>query len=195
MPLNHAQRQGLDFLIRSRRSALVAIRTAEGWRAAIKRFEWTRDSSRALGDRKTEALAQIDLEGARDALVDILFQIVGVGQLFIKTASHIDYLLPRDVWLRALSVNESLWDSPDMLEDGNDILKVVYVLNLENSATKDNDTAIRPLNWCCSMAMLNAIKTNVKLGEAVHEEANQVFGGVFGEYQEPTILQRLGVRV
>jgi hypothetical protein len=70
-------------------------------------------------------------------------------------------------------------------------------LRLENSATPDTGDLSRPLAACLFMAMVNALDTNPAFGKFVHNQCDEMLGGKFserfGEWQEPTVMQRLGV--
>lgn len=147
-----------------------------------------------MGDLKAEAISKIDQAATRERLLEIEFQIIELGHAFSLVSRQCEAAkVPCESWLRALSVNESEWHTPDMLKYGDTIGHVVSVLNLENSATKDDAIEHKPLKWCITMAMLNATKTNPKLGEFMHDACNEMFDGVFGDYQAPTMLERLGV--
>jgi hypothetical protein len=79
------------------------------------------------------------------------------------------------------------------LEDGERLHEVVAGLRLENSATPDTGPLSRPLAECFQMAHYNALKTDQRLAKKAHEQFNAMFGDRFGEWQEPTVMQRLGV--
>jgi len=145
------------------------------------------------GDTEGEALAMIRLDQAKETGLELKFRIIELGKEFIGASSHYDQL-PREVWLRALCVNESEWDSPDMLKYGDTIRNVVAVMSLENSATKDDAVVHKPLNWCCTMGMLHTSRTNPALGKVMHDSANEILGGMFGEYVPPTMFEQMGVR-
>jgi hypothetical protein len=146
------------------------------------------------GDRKTEALAKIEIDTTRETAIEIKFHIIEIGQAFVPVAKCCDAQLPRAVWLRALCVNESEWGSDQMQKYGTCISHVVSVLDLENSSTKDDSMFIRPLKWCVFWAMMNAMDTNPKFGEVIHDDLNEVFNGALGDYRNPSVLERLGVK-
>lgn len=152
------------------------------------------NSAIRTGDRKLEATAKLDLESAREGLLEIRFQIIELGHVFSQVARACEVAqVPRESWLRALSINESEWHTPNMLKYGESITSVVGVLDLENSATKDDDITFKPLKWCQTMAMFSATRTNLKLGEFMHDKCNEMLDGVFGDYKPPSLLDRLGV--
>ena len=109
-------------------------------------------------------------------------------------AQACDELLPRELWLRALSVNESEWGSPEMQRYGKTVGHVVSVLNLENSATRGDAIEHKPLNWCLQMAMMNAMETDPKFGKFAHDLCNESLDGAFGVWKEPSVLERLGAK-
>lgn len=186
------QKQALAGLIGLRKAARSLIRSQKIVRQTVDILKQNHDAAIQAGDRKAEALTKIDIDTGNEHLLELRFTIIEVGNIFNQASSQFDRL-PREVWLRALSVNESEWHTPDMLKYGDTILHVVSVLDLENSATKDDDICHKPLKWCTTMAMMNAMKTNPSFGEVVHDAANEVFNGAFGDYQPPSLMERLGV--
>ena len=190
------QKIALRHLVALRHAARYLVRNQQGNRAFIRKLNDAHAHAIKTGDTKAEALRKIDIAEANDAQIEIKFRIIAVGQTFIRSCSHYDKL-PREVWLRAFSVNESEWSSPLMLEYGDSVRNVVAVLNLENSATgdaEDYEIEYRPVHWCCTMAMMNATQTNPKMSEAVHNITNEIFDGAFGEWTAPSILEQIGVR-
>ncbi len=183
LTLNHlvVMRHAARSLVRAQRLNLMAIDTLESAHSKAIR----------CGDREAEVLAKVRLDRAIEARLDLRFRIIQTGQSFVSACRDYDRL-PREVMLRALSVNECMWTSPEMLAQGGTALHVVVVLDLENSATRDDATVIKPLRWCCTLAMMNRAKTDPRLGRAMHDACNEVFGDVFGKYQEPSMLERLG---
>lgn len=191
--LTYGQKNALAYLVNTRYSAKKSIQVQNTQKALAALYEQGIDASVRCGDLKTEALNRIDLEAVKESLLQSKFRIIEIGKAFVQVCRLCEEAeLPRDVWLRALSVNESEWSSPEMLEHGQSVRHVVQVLNLENSATKDDDIVNKPLNWCALMAMMNATKTNPTLGKCMHDACNEIFCGAFGDWSEPSILQRLG---
>ena len=191
--LTSGQKNALAHLTLIRFNAKKAVQLKKIINTSILLWEQMVDLSIRTGDLKAEAINRIDLEACREKRLENKFDIIELGKAFV----HVCHLcevekLPREVWLRALSVNESEWDSFEMREYGQSISHVVQVLNLENSATKDDSIVSKPLNWCSTMAMMNATKTNPAMGKVMHDACNEVLGGVFGDWKEPSILQRLG---
>lgn len=189
------QKESLAHLIVIRYCAKKTIQTQKLIRHSIKLYGEIIDAAIHKGDLKAEAINKIDLAAAREKELEIRFQIIELGKAFVHVSAACEAaLVPREDWLRALSVNESEWHTDDMRKHGDTIGHVVSVLDLENSATKDDDIVHKPLKWCCTMAMMNAMKANPQFGEFAHNACNELFNGAFGDYREPTILERLGVR-
>lgn len=193
MTLTPEQKRTLYHLIGMRYCARKTISTQNLNRQSIAILESAHAEAIQCGDTEGEALAKIRLDRAKEIGLELKFRIIELGKDFIGASSHYDQL-PREVWLRALCVNESEWNSPDMRKYGDTIRNVVAVLSLENSATKDEATVHKPLNWCCTMGMLHTSRTNPELGRVMHDGANEILGGVFGEYVPPTMLEQMGVR-
>lgn len=180
---------------------LVTLRhAARGWvrvnrlvRDNIKRFEVNRDLALACGDSEVEQDSRRLIQESRERLIEYRSRLVEVGQHFNRLSREISEHLPRETWLEALSVNRAEWETESMREHGDSPLNVVAVLRLENSATRDDDIAMRPLAWCCQMALMNAMQTSDKLDRAIHEASNEFFGGAFGEYRGRSPLERMGI--
>jgi len=187
------QKQTLVSLVRLRHAARRQIQCQAINRENIATWEAAHRDAIGTGDLEGEALAKIKLDRTKERQLEIRFNIYELGNLFNQASSLYDQL-PREVWLRSLCVNESEWDTPDMRKYGDSIRHVVNVLDLENSATKDDATVNKPLKWCTTMAMMNAMQTIPKLGRVMHDATSEFFGGAFGEYREPTMLEQLGVK-
>lgn len=193
-PLTPAQKKPLAQLVVLRYCAKKTVQNKKLCQETIKLRTQTIEDAIHIGDLKAEAINKIDLAATRERLLEIEFQIIELGHAFSQVSRECEAAqVPRESWLRALSVNESEWHTSDMLEYGKSITIVVGALDLENSATKDDAIENKPLKWCQTMAMMNATRTNPKLGEFMHDKCNEMFGGVFGEYQPPTMLEQLGV--
>jgi hypothetical protein len=172
----------------ARRQVAIRDRNAD----LLRRAKIIKANAIRQGDRLTEAQAQIWIEDFEQCKVETKFALIEIGKWFIQHTPDCEKL-PRGDWLRALNVNESEWFTPEMQKHGEHIHNVVWLLHLENSATPDTGPLSRPLACCVEMTMFNAIKTNPKLDKFMHEQCNEMFDDRFGEWQEPTVLQRLGV--
>ena len=191
--LTPGQKEALAYLVALRYAAKKVVQAKKLNQKIIRLYGHVIDSAIHIGDQKAEAINKIDLVAANEQKLETKFRIIELGKAFSYACRLCEeHQLPREVWLRALSVNESEWNSQQMREYGQTLSHVVQVLDLENSATKDDDIAHKPLKWCATMAMMNASKTNPKLGKFMHDECNAMFGGAFGDWKEPSVLQRLG---
>lgn len=181
-------------MVKLRIGARMRLQQRERNQASIERIKRIKAQAITRGDRAATAQAQILLDDATQYAVDNKFALIEIGRLFVHIAAECEKL-PRGDWLRALNVNESEWFTPDMLEHGERLHEVVAGLRLENSATPDTGPLSRPLACCFQMALYNAMKTDQRLAKEAHKHFNAMFGDRFGEWQEPTVLQRLGVNV
>ncbi len=186
--------QAIKTLVMLRHVACRNVALRERNQALILQAKAVKAKSIVHGDRLTEAQALIWLEEFAQCEVETKFALIQTGKWFVHAAADCEKL-PRGDWLRALCVNESEWFTPEMLEHGDRQHEVVAGLRLENSATPDTGPLSRPLACCFQMALYNAMKTDQRLAQEARDQCNAMFGGRFGEWQEPTVLQRLGVSV
>ena len=193
MNLNPTQKMLMLELMTLRLAARGWVRVNRLVLNNIKRFEVNRDLAMACGDMEVKRISSERLQECREWLIEYRTQMIEIGQHFVRLSCEINEHLPREAWLEALSVNRAEWDTESMRKHGNTPLNVVAVLRLENSATRDDDVATRPLAWCCQMALVHAMQTSAKLDRAVHEMTNEVFGGAFGEYRQRSPLERMGI--
>lgn len=145
------------------------------------------------GDRIREATLRVCLDAFRELLLQAKFDIIQLGKMLLRSSSDFDKL-PREVWLRALCVNESQWNTVDIEEFDTSEFEVIIRLDLENSATADDSYGSKPLQVCFYRAMSNAIKTNTTLGKFAHDCFNEETNGALGVWKEPTLLDRLGAK-
>jgi len=186
------QHHALHYLVELRMQARMQINLKRKLQTSIDTLKTKSDFMLAMGNSKGRASLQEEIAHLQGLVVDMRFAIIQSGEDFYRHSDGWDRDLPREMWLRALGVNESEWHTDSMRQYGQNIVGVVAVLNLENSATHDDDIALRPLNWASTMCIMRARTTNPKLGEAMHHKANELFGGAFGQWREPTLLERLG---
>lgn len=126
--------------------------------------------------------------------LEIGFQEIEIGKYLVHLCPALDNKASREAIFEAINTNKADRDTEDVRKYGDKCSHLIFVLDLENSATKDDDIVSKPLKWCHTMAFMNALQTNSKLDRIVHEQANEVFGGAFGEYQERTLTERLAGR-
>ena len=192
MKLSIDQQTALGVLIALRHAARKQIEFLKKSQASTAANEKRLADAIQAGDRIAQVKLQVALESSGEDSLEIEYNIIELGQTFVRLTDSFD-ALPREVWLRALCVNESEWSTDRMQRYGQSILNVVSILRLENSATAYEGVHTRPLNWCYEMAKLNALSTNATLAKATHEKINAAFGGCLGEWHEPSLMQRLGV--
>lgn len=123
--------------------------------------------------------------------LEIGFQEIAIGKYLVHLCSALDGKASREDIFEAINTNKADRDTEDVRKYGDKCSQLIFVLDLENSATKDDDIVCKPLKWCHTMALMNALQTNPKLDRIVHDEANEVFGGAFGEYRERPLTERL----
>lgn len=123
--------------------------------------------------------------------LNLKFRQVETGQQLVVLCDLLDRKVSRDAVFDVLNTNVTHRDTEDVRKYGQKTSTLISVLDLENSATKNDDIEIRPLKWCKTMAMLHAMNTSPKLDRAIHDGANEFFGGVFGDYRERSVTERL----
>lgn len=188
-PMQHNDIKNLVVVRHAARNIILGKRRCE---RLVDSLQESIESAISAHDKETERSLAAQMVNAKELLLQGRFHTIEIGKYLAAISGRFNDI-PREHWLRALCVNESEWDSENMNKHGYSLLNVVSVLDLENSSTQDDDIALKPLKWCCTMAMLNATKTNPSLGKVMHDACNEVLGGVFGEWREPSVLERLGV--
>lgn len=177
-----------------------AIGTQSILRPLLASLDTEHQEAIRIGDTKAAAMITFQIEETKSQLLDIRYDIIEIGKAFIVAAPDIDKHLSIDQVCDALNINPVHRQTDDFKKYGTGVVHIVLTLQFENSATgsgRRGDYRIedRPLVWCCEMAMLNAIHTNAELGKKIHQEANRTFNGAFGEWREPSVLERCGVPV
>lgn len=174
---------GLRFLAKSTIRSKQAVRQMLAHHQQIKDNlpqnlpEWA-DSARWIADLKEREL-------------ELKFKEIELGQQTVTLCDLLDRKVSREAVFDALNVNPAHRDTEDVRKYGQKTSHLISVLDLENSATKDDSIEHKPLKWCKTMAMLHAMNTNPKLDRAIHDGANEHFGGIFGDYQERPLVNRL----
>ncbi|WP_313233973.1 hypothetical protein [Delftia acidovorans] len=153
------------------------------------------DLSAAADNSTAQALYGQAIEILKEQELEIGFQEIEIGKYLVHLCPALDGEASREAIFEAINTNKADRDTEDVRKYGDKCSNLIFVLDLENSATKDDDIVHKPLKWCHTMAFMNALQTNPKLDRIVHEEANEVFGGAFGEYQERPLTERLIGRV
>lgn len=170
--------------------ARLTLHDQEAWR--IEHANW-QSLFKALRGSKAEAAAA-NLAKVEEHLLQMKFEIIEIGNYLMPLCTALDAKAPRSRILDALEVNQADRDTANMRKYGHKTMHVIGALGLENSATKDDGIATRPLKWCQTMAFMHALQTNEKLDRVVHDGANQFFNGAFGEYRERPLTERLAGR-
>jgi len=161
------------------------------------RDHWTRLSDNAPdGASKATALAELADLGERD--LQLRSCEIEIGQYLMPLCDALDKKATRQQVFEAINTNPADRDTEDVRKYGDSALTLICVLHLENSAsTRNEDFASRefqPLQWCHTMAFMRELRTNRKLDRIVHDGANEFFNGLFGEYRERPLMERLAGR-
>ncbi|MCT6721692.1 hypothetical protein [Acidovorax sp. K2F] len=146
-------------------------------------------------------------DGARAAVVAAKLQEgmlqaesmeIEIGNYLMPLCDALDRTATREQIFEALNINTADRDTETIREYGDKALYLITVLHLENSAmNRREDWASpksQPLQWCHTMALMRAMTTSPRLDRMLHEGANEFFGGVFGEYRERPLMERLAGR-
>ena len=149
------------------------------------------DHAAAAENSAAQAVYSQAIAILKEQELEIGFQEIEIGKYLVHLCPALDSKASRDAIFEALNTNKADRDTDDVRKYGDKCSRLIFVLDLENSATKDDDIVHKPLKWCHTMAFMNALQTNPKLDRIVHEEANEMFGGAFGEYQERPLTERL----
>lgn len=160
-------------LVRLRICARAIVRSAERWRR--------------LADGGDASLSLY----AKERLLDIRFGEIEIGQFLMPLCDALDAKVDRARIFDALNVNAADRDSENVRRYGSKAQHLICVLDLENSATPSDDIVLKPLKWCWTQYFMHSLRTNEKLDRKVHEGANEFFNGIFGEYRERPLTDRL----
>lgn len=147
-------------------------------------------------DRVQRASSEELLEDVNEWLLNRQFDEIKTGQFLIALCSEIDRKgVSREAVFDVINTNVADRTRPDIKKYGDSTLSLIAVLDLENSASVRGDdwinVTMQPLRWCWQRAFMNALDTNPRLGQAVHDVANEHFDGAFGEYRDDTLMTRL----
>ena len=141
--------------------------------------------------------AEKDLETLREIVLNAEFSIIEYGQYLYTLCKQIDEAgVPITHVLNVLGTNISDQSGELIEKYGYRSINLIAVLDLENSATKDDGIEIKPLKWCQTIAFMHELQTNSKLDRIVHDECNNIFNGAFGDYKERPLIERMtGARI
>lgn len=123
--------------------------------------------------------------------LEMKFTQIEIGRYLMALCAHLDAKVSRQAIFDAINTNHADRATEEVSKYGDKALNLICVLDLENSATKDDEIDMRPLKWCHTTALMHEMQTNEKLDRIVHDGANEFFGGVFGEFRERPLTDRL----
>ena len=124
-------------------------------------------------------------------LLQFDFQEIEVGRYLASLCPELDKKASREAIFDAINANRAHRDTENVRKYGDKCSHLIFVLDLENSATEDDNLASKPLKWCHTMAFMNALQTSPKLDRVVHDGANEFFNGAFGEYRDRPLMERM----
>lgn len=151
-----------------------------------------RDKRAALSEGSADWIKSGQIIAAlEENRLEFRFQEIEIGKRLVNICPELDKKASREAIFEAINTNRAHRDTADVRAYGDKCSHLLFVLGLENSATKDESIASRPLKWCHTMAFMNALQTNPKLDRVVHDGANEFFNGAFGEYHERPLTERL----
>lgn len=182
----------LVYLRHSARRIIKALQAAGESRA---HFERRRDNA-ADGSMKAEAIAELANLDERQLM--LRSAEIEIGQYLFPLCDALDQKATREQIFDAINTNAADRDTDLVRKYGERSHRLICVLDLENSASTRKDewtnTEMQPLKWCHTMAFMREMTTNPKLDRIIHDGANEFFGGVFGEYRERPLIERLAGR-
>lgn len=173
---------------------IVARRVVKGTQDADwVRDYWERQRDNAP-DGATQGVAISELADAAERQLLLRSSEIEIGEYLMRLCSALDKKASRIQIFEAINCGTADRDTEMVRKYGDRSHSLICVLDLENSATKDDEITTRPLKWCHTMAFLRAMQTSPKLDRIVHDGANEFFNGAFGEYRERPLLERLAGR-
>lgn len=157
----------------------------------IRALVYTRHTARKTIQMQRRLRTLPDTEEKGDILLDMRFAQIQTGQFLFPLCTALDERADREAVFEALNVNRAHRDTEDVRKYGRRAIDLIFVLDLENSATTKDDIEFKPLKWCLTLAFTHMQRTNEKFDRAMHEVANETFNGAFGEYRERPLVDRL----
>ncbi|SFE19541.1 hypothetical protein [Paracidovorax konjaci] len=155
-------------------------------------FERCRDNA-ADGAMKASAMAELAEIDERELM--LRSAEVEIGLYLLPLCDALDRKATRAQIFDAINTNPADRDTDLVRKYGEKSHRLICVLALENSASTRKDEwtepLSQPLKWCHTMAFMREMTTNAKFDRAIHDEANEFFGGAFGEYRERPLMERL----
>ncbi|CAM3404197.1 hypothetical protein [Paracidovorax anthurii] len=149
-------------------------------------------------DGAMQASATAELADINERELLLASAEIEIGQYLLPLCSALDLKATRAQIFDAINTNSADRDTDLVRKYGEKSHRLICVLDLENSASTRNedstDPMLQPLKWCHTMAFMREMTTNAKFDRAIHDEANEFFGGAFGEYRERPLMERLAGR-
>lgn len=182
-------------LVQLRHSARVVIGALDAWRGLRTIAQQQHQNA---PNSESEAVALSLIEKANDAILQLESDQIEIGLYLMPLCAALDSKATRDQVCDALNINPIDRHSEQVQKYGDTTLNLITVLHLENSATHRGESCSsregQPLQWCHTMAFMRELRTNAKFDRIVHDGANEFFNGVFGEYRERPLMERLAGR-
>ena len=148
----------------------------------------------AVQDSEDWALSGHLISALEENGLNCRFHEIEIGQYLMHLCHALDKKAPRELIFDAINTSKADRDTEEVRKYGEKSHHLICILDLENSATPDDDIEIRPLKWCHTMALMNAMQTNKAVDKAIHDISNKFFDGAFGEYRETPLMERLAGR-
>lgn len=199
----------MNFVITGHETADDLIKQLVGLRICARRLvlaadaqRWLREHWQRLSENAPDGASKAAALGELADLDERQLQLrsceIEVGQYLMPLCAALDQKASREQIFEAINTNQADRDTEDVRKYGDSAMNLICVLQLENSAsTRGEDSTSRqfqPLHWCQTLAFMRALKTSPKLDRIVHDGANEFFNGLFGEYRERPLMERLAGR-
>ncbi len=140
------------------------------------------------------AQAAVDVATLEENMLQWRSMEIEIGNYLMPLCAALDEKATREQIFEAIGCALADRDTERVRKYGYKSHHLICVLDLENSATKDDATIIRPLKWCHTMAFMHLLNASPKFDRMVHDGANEFFNGLFGEYRERPLMERLAGR-
>lgn len=137
------------------------------------------------------AAAVMACAGLSESKLQLDFAEIEIGQYLRDLCVELDAKCTPEQVCEAISANRTSLAREDVNKHGAKAGHLIWVFNLENSATKADGIEIRPLNWCHTRAFMQLLQTSDVFARTVHDGANEFFDGAFGAFREKPLTERL----
>lgn len=140
------------------------------------------------------AQAAVDVAVLEENMLQWRSMEIEIGNFLLPLCNALDRKATREQIFEAIGCSRGDRDTALVRQYGSKAHHLICILDLENSATKDDATIIKPLKWCHTMAFMHLLNASPKFGRMVHDVANETFNGAFGDFQETPLMERLAGR-